>query len=117
MRKTLAVVVALAIAAPLAAQQQAGKADPTNKVKGSGTLPAGWMMRYDPTRPGQPTPAANEVNFVTMGSGFHFTSGPAAIYYNPKDMGSGEYTVSATFSNRKSLEHEAVASLSAGRTS
>jgi hypothetical protein len=107
MRKTLAIVAALAITAPLAAQQQASKADPTNKVTGSGTLPSGWMMRYDPTRPGQPVPAASEIKFVTMGSGFHFTSGPAAIYYNPKDMGSGEYTVTATFSNRKSLEHEA----------
>src|SRR5215510_16311586 len=105
MRKTLAVVVALAIAAPLAAQQQAGKADPTNKVKGSGTLPAGWMMRYDPTRPGQPTPAANEVNFVTMGSGFHFTSGPAAIYYNPKDMMAGTYTVTASLTQTKAPTH------------
>ena len=107
MRKTLAIIAALAIAAPLAAQQQAGKADPTNKVKGSGTLPSGWMMRYDPTRPGQPAPAANEVNFVTMGPGFHFTTGPAAIYYNPKDVASGEYSVTATFGQRKSLGHEA----------
>ncbi|HEY7393401.1 MAG TPA: hypothetical protein VH559_01070 [Gemmatimonadaceae bacterium] len=107
MRKTFAVVAALAIAAPLAAQQQASKADPTNKVKGSGTLPAGWQMRYDPPRPGQPVPATNEVNFVTMGSGFHFTTGPAAIYYNPKDVASGEYSITATFGQRKSLGHEA----------
>src|SRR3954470_10797273 len=105
MRATLTVLAALAIAAPLAAQQQAG--DPTNKVKGSGTLPSGWMMRYDPTRGNAPTPATNEINFVPMGAGYHFTSGPAAIYYNTKDMGSGEYLVTATFSNRKSLGHEA----------
>ncbi len=114
MRRTTLVVAMLAVAAPLMAQaQQMGAMnDPTKKVQGSGKLPDGWMARFDPprVRPGQPTPAApslTEVNVVTMGSGLHFTSGPAAIYYNPKDMGSGEYTVTATFSQRKSVQHEA----------
>ncbi len=108
MRKTLCVLSALAIATPLAAQQQAGKMagmDMTNQVKGSGKLPDGWKLRYDPQRDGS-TPAMDAVNVVTMGSGLHFTSGPAAIYYNAKDMGSGEYSVSATFSQRKSMTHE-----------
>jgi len=42
-----------------------------------------------------------------MGSGYHFTSGPAAIYYSSKDMATGDYTVTATFSQRKSVTHEA----------
>lgn len=108
MRRTLIALAALSMAAPLAAQQQAGAAhDPTNKVKGSGQLPSGWMMRYDPPRGNAPMPETNEINFVTMGSGFHFTTGPAAIYYNPKDVATGEYAVSATFSQRKSVQHEA----------
>lgn len=108
MRKTLGVIAALAIAMPLAAQQQAGAAhDPTNAVKGSGKLPDGWSARFDPPRPNAPVPKLEDVNVVTMGSGVHFTSGPAAIYYNTKDMGSGEYAVSATFSQRKSVNHEA----------
>lgn len=108
MRKTLSVLAALAIAAPLAAQQQMGAMnhDPTMAVKGSGKLPDGWMMRYDPQRDGH-IPKTEEVNVVTMGSGLHFTSGPAAIYYNAKDQGSGVYAVSATFSQRKSVAHEA----------
>jgi hypothetical protein len=111
MRKTFYVLTAFVIAAPLAAQQQAGSMagmnhDPTTAVKGSGKLPDGWMLRYDPQRDGH-TPAMTEVNFVTMGKGYHFTSGPAAIYYNAKDVGSGEYQVSATFSQRKSVKHEA----------
>jgi hypothetical protein len=105
MRRTVFALAALALAAPLAAQQMAGM-DMTNKVKGSGQLPAGWMMRFDPPHQG-PTPDPTEVNVVTMGTGVHFTSGPAAIYYNPKDMGSGEYTVTATMSQRKSMGHEA----------
>jgi hypothetical protein len=111
MRKTLCVLSALAIATPVAAQQQAGKMagmnhDATHAVKGSGKLPDGWQLRYDPQRDGK-VPSMDAVNFVTMGSGYHFTSGPAAIYYNSKDMGSGEYQVSATFSQRKSMNHEA----------
>ena len=111
MHKTFCVLSALVIAAPLAAQTQAGSAaamnhDATNAVKGSGKLPDGWKLRYDPQRDGS-TPAMDAVNVVTMGSGLHFTSGPAAIYYNAKDMGSGEYQVSATFSQRKSVNHEA----------
>lgn len=111
MRKTLLALSALVIAAPLAAQQQQGgmagmNHDMTNAVKGSGKLPDGWKLRYDPQRDGS-TPAMDAVNVVTMGSGLHFTSGPAAIYYNEKDMGSGQYQVSATFSQRKSMNHEA----------
>ncbi len=30
----------------------------------------------------------------------------AAVYYNPKDMGSGQYSVSATFKAAKSMSHE-----------
>jgi len=108
MRKTLWVLSALVIAAPLAAQQQAGKMagmDMTNQVKGSGKLPDGWQLRYDP-HGNAATPPLTAVNFITMGSGYHFTSGPAAIYYNAKDMGSGEYSVTGTFSQRRSMKHE-----------
>jgi hypothetical protein len=114
MRRIIQAMALVVMATPLAAQQQAG--DPTKTIKGSGTLPAGWMMRFDPidnpanVRPGRPTPAkptADMVNVVTMGSGLHFTTGPAAIYYNPKDMGSGVYAVSASFGARKSNQHEA----------
>lgn len=120
MRKTViaqVALLALAAAAPMVAQGGGGMGgmagmggragDPTTKVMGSGQLPAGWMMRFDPSRPGTPTPDAKEVSMVTMGDGFHFKSGPAAIYYNPKDMGKGEFSVSATFSQAKSMQHEA----------
>jgi len=115
MRKTLSLIAAVALAAPLSAQRMQG-ADPTNQVKGTGKLPDGWMMRFDPidnpanVRPGRTPPAKptpDMVKVVTMGTGLHFTSGPAAIYYNSKDMGSGVYAVSATFAQRKSMMHEA----------
>jgi hypothetical protein len=114
MRRMIQAVALMAFAMPLAAQQQAG--DPTKTVKGTGELPAGWVLRFDPidnpanVRPGRPTPAKptpDMVKVVTMGSGLHFTTGPAAIYYNPKDVASGQYAVSASFGARKSMQHEA----------
>ncbi|MDB4878424.1 MAG: hypothetical protein JWM41_4870 [Gemmatimonadetes bacterium] len=109
MRTTLVALAALAISTPLAAQANgmAGmNMDPTKAIHGTGVLPTGWMMRFDPPRRG-PAPTPDQIMFVTMGSGYHFTTGPAAVYYNPKDMASGEYLVSATFSQRKSMGHEA----------
>lgn len=118
MRRSLCVLTALVFATPVAAQQQAGMAgmnhDPTTAVKGTGKLPDGWSLRFDPQRDGS-VPKLEAVNFVTMGSGYHFTSGPAAIYYNAKDMASGEYSVSATFSQRKSVNHEAYGIFIGGR--
>jgi hypothetical protein len=108
------VLIALVAAAPLAAQGGGGGGmggmrmggDPTAKVAGSGTLPPGWMLRFDPPRGSQPVPPMTAVSFVTMGTGFHVTGGPAAIYYNPKDMASGVYSVTATFHAAKSMQHE-----------
>src|ERR1019366_9716073 len=42
-----------------------------------------------------------------MGSGYHVKSGPAAIYYNTKDIGTGQYSISATFHQAKSMNAEA----------
>jgi hypothetical protein len=105
MRKPGLTQFALAVlaASPLLAQGS----DPTNKITGSGTLPTGWVLRFDPSRPGRPAPAMTDVNFVTMGPGLHVTSGPAAIYYRTADVAKGEYAVSASFAQRKSLQHEA----------
>ncbi|MEP6492533.1 MAG: hypothetical protein ABJF01_07640 [bacterium] len=103
MRTALGIITALVIAAPLAAQARG--ADPTTQIKGTGKLPSGWMMRFDPHAGPAPTP--DQVVFTPEGSGFQFTSGPAAIYYNPKDMGKGEFAVSATFTQKKSVGHEA----------
>lgn len=95
MRRTILALSVLA--APLAAQQQ--QAAPA-------AMPAGWQMRLDDGRPGRPAPKAEDVKFVTMGSGYHVTSGPAAIYYNPKDMAAGAFTATARFAQSKPSGHE-----------
>jgi hypothetical protein len=89
------VLAALAVAAPLCAQQQQAKEkDPTSAVTAA-PLPDGWSMRLDDK---DMTKAAK---FVTMGSGFHVTSGGAAIYWQPAMEQKDDYTVSATFGQRE----------------
>jgi hypothetical protein len=94
------VLAALAVAAPLCAQQQQAKEkDPTSAVAAA-PLPDGWSMRLDDK---DMTKAAK---FVTMGSGFHVTSGGAAIYWQPKEEQKDDFTVSATFGQRtKNIGH------------
>ena len=96
-RRSLTTLSLLALAAaPLAAQ---GANDPTHKVAG-GALPAGWMGRTD-----RPTDKLTDAKFVAMGSGFHATSGPAAIFWNPKTTVSGPFTASTTMTQTKAPMH------------
>ena len=98
MRRTLLALSLLA--APLGAQQQQATEQPV-KIKNAG-LPAGWTLRLDDK---ERRYGVDDAKFVTMGSGLHVTSGPAAIYYNAKDQAKVPYTVSATFGQRKSPTH------------
>jgi hypothetical protein len=105
MRKTILTLALVATASPLMAQaaQQAKDNDPTHKVAG-GISAAGWQGRLDPQaeRRGM---KIEDAKFVSMGSGYHVTSGPAAIYWNPKDVAKGSYTVSASFTQEKEPMH------------
>lgn len=85
------VLAALALAAPVCAQQQQSKEkDPTSAVTAA-PLPDGWSMRLDDKD------MTKGAKFVTMGSGFHVTSGGAAIYWQPTDERKDDFTVSANF--------------------
>ncbi|HKW46476.1 MAG TPA: hypothetical protein VJN70_03495 [Gemmatimonadaceae bacterium] len=105
MRKTILTLALVAAASPLGAQaaQAAKDNDPTHKVAG-GINAAGWQGRIDPQaeRRGM---KLEDAKFASMGSGYHVTSGPAAIYWNPKDAAKGSYTVSASFTQTKAPMH------------
>jgi len=73
--------------------------DPDKKVDG-GALPTGWMGRTD-----RPNTKLSDAKFVTMGAGFHVTSGPAAIYWKDANKVSGPFTASATFAQTKAPMH------------
>ena len=84
-------------AAPLAAQMKDMK-DMDKKAEG-GSLPAGWMGRTD-----RDNAKLSDAKFEKMGTGFHVTSGPAAIYWKDNNV-TGPFTTSATFTQTKAPEH------------
>jgi hypothetical protein len=92
----LALTFAGVAASPLMAQTN----DPDDVVKGSGALPSGWQARLD-----RPNASLADVKFVTMGSGYHATMGPAAIFYNPSHTASGEYRARVTMTQTKAPRH------------
>src|SRR5437870_9722408 len=86
----LALAGALAIA-PLHAQQ-----DPARKVPGGGISAPGWKGRVDPNEAKNGS-ALNDSKFEGKAGNFTIASGPATIFYNSADAQTGDYTVSATF--------------------
>jgi hypothetical protein len=97
MRALSMVSLAALLATPLAAQ---GKpADPDVKVAGGG-VPAGWSSRLD-----DPTASVSNVKFAPMGGGFHFTTGPAGIYWRAADAVPGSFHTIATFVQTKAPTH------------
>jgi len=60
----------------------------------------GWQGKTDSGRAD-----INDLSFREMGDGFHVTTGPHAIFWNPSNTGSGTYTLSATFTQTKASSH------------
>ena len=87
---TLAAIAALAllVTVPLIAQ-----------------APKGWMVRADRSTSASDPDGAGAIKFVTMGSGFHATNPQAAVYWNPANTASGNYTVKGTFTLQKPSGH------------
>jgi hypothetical protein len=97
MRRSFIAVSLLVLAAvPLAAQMK--EKDPDKKAEG-GALPAGWTGRTD-----RENAQLSDAKFVAMGTGYHVTSGPAAIYWKDGDV-KGPFTASATFTQTKAPAH------------
>ncbi|HKO14678.1 MAG TPA: hypothetical protein VJU87_00465 [Gemmatimonadaceae bacterium] len=105
MRSMRLAATLVTLASPLMAQtkQQAKEMDPTHKVAGGISAP-GWMGRVD-DKDARRAMTINDVKFVVMGTGYHVTAGPAAIYWNPKDVARGNYTVQATFTQTRAPMH------------
>ena len=91
MRKLIAVAAVTVLALPLIATAQDG-----------GVQASGWETRTD--RGGDPN---DVLSFMAMGDGVHAqTSGPgAAIFWEPTSMASGDYTISASFTQVEPSGH------------
>lgn len=98
MKKMIQTSIALAFAMPLAVHAQAN--DPDKKVSDGGVKVAGWQARLDDA-----SKKVEDLKFVAMGPGFHVTSGPAAIYFNPANAAKGNYTVKASLTQTKAPMH------------
>jgi hypothetical protein len=59
--------------------------------------PAGWKQRLDRSTSASDPDAAGAVKFVSMGNGFHATNPQAAVYWNPANTATGNYTVKGSF--------------------
>ncbi len=79
MRTVMLLVSAAMLAAPATAQEQELK------------RPADWKVRFD--RAGIPDTA---IYFVSMPPGWHVTTGPAGILYNPATKAQGEFRLTST---------------------
>lgn len=88
MRQVVAGILALTIVAQIAQAQ----GDPTNSVTGAGIQVKGWQGRTD-----RAAQKIGEVKFVSMGTGYHLTSGPHAILWSAANRASGDYSVVARF--------------------
>jgi len=87
--------IAFALSAALVLPALSSAQDAAKPVAGGGISAPGWMGRADGGA------KIEETKLVTMGSGLHVTTGPAAVYWNAANTASGNYTVKATFSERE----------------
>src|SRR5579864_651724 len=67
--------------------------------------PKGWKMRVDRSAAASDPDASGAIKFVTMGKGFHATNPQAAVYWNPANTASGNYTLKGTFTLMKPSGH------------
>ena len=73
-RRVLPVFLMASLVAPLAAQ-----------------APAGWKVHIDRSQNAQDPDDKSGVTFMTMGTGFHVSGGPAGTYWHPTNTATGNY--------------------------
>ena len=87
-RYVMVALLALVAIAPLAAQ-----------------TPQGWKQRVDRSMAASDPDASGDIKFVTSGAGFHATNPQAAVYWNPANTATGNYTLKASFRLEKPSGH------------
>src|SRR6185295_10894087 len=100
MRLVKASVTAVVAAMMLFAAHAAAQMDADRKVPDGGIKIAGWKGRIDP----QSTKAGGTINDSKVSGtdkDMKLEVGPAAVYWNPANTASGNYTVKATFTEPK----------------
>ena len=95
--RPFAIAVALACLMPALPGAQM---DPDRVVPNGGISVAGWQGKIDAASVTQGR-TINDSKFAQEGNALHLTIGPAAVYWNPANTASGDYTVKGTFKEPK----------------
>ena len=93
--KAIGIAASLAFAVCTVAAQ-----DPDRKVAGGGITVKGWTGKVDASAAKQGK-TINDSKLMQMGNDLHIAAGPAAVYWNPANTATGDYTVKATFKEGK----------------
>jgi hypothetical protein len=67
--------------------------------------PKGWKVRADRSTSATDPDAAGTIKFATSGSGFHATNPQAAVFWNPANTATGNYSLKGTFTLMKPSGH------------
>lgn len=77
--------------------------DANRAVADGGIAVDGWMGRID-ARAAANGETINDAKLAMHGAALHVITGPATTYWNPANTASGNYTVSATFTEPRYME-------------
>jgi hypothetical protein len=67
--------------------------------------PKGWKVRPDRSTSASDPDAAGAIKFASSGSGFHATNPQAAVFWNPANTVTGNYSLKGTFILVKPSDH------------
>ena len=103
--KAFAAALVAAVLMYPSAPTRAERQDADKKVAGGGVTVKGWQGKADSgNRQGL---TVNDSKFAPEGKGFRLTTGPAALYWNPANVGKGDFTVKSTFTEPKQTYNHA----------
>ena len=67
--------------------------------------PKGWKVRADRSTSATDPDASGSIKFTQEGNGFHAVNPQAAVYWNPANTASGNYSLKATFTLLEPSNH------------
>ena len=101
MRFNRGLIIAVAFALLIPSAFRAKAQDDASRLVGSGGISVpGWMGKVDPgaERSGQ---SIKDAKLAPEGKSLHVTTGPNVVYWNPANKATGDYKVTATFTESK----------------
>ncbi|MEO5960002.1 MAG: hypothetical protein ABIZ49_05590 [Opitutaceae bacterium] len=69
------------------------------------SVPAGWKLREDKSTDAKDPDGAGAIKLLTAGTGYHIETPTAAVFWNPKNTVTGNYTLKGTFTLNKRSGH------------